>query len=64
MREEIRSKLDGHIEYLLGKPALTTDEYMILREKYSELPKEKGMDFTLPLLLLAFGAFGGDKNVV
>lgn len=37
MKEKLIAKLDEHVERLMEKPELTSDEYMILKERLREI---------------------------
>jgi len=63
MKDEIKYKLDEHIEYLLSKPTLTTEEYELLKTKLHELPQDNFNNLLwLPLLMMVFSGMGGERN--
>lgn len=41
MKDKIAEKLDKHIEMLLEKPELTSEDYMILKERMREIRYEE-----------------------
>jgi len=64
MRDNIKRKMDEHIKQILGKPALSNEDYALMREKLSQLPAENGSGngWYWPALLMMLAMFGGQKN--
>lgn len=58
----IKAKLDEHIRQILSKPAISKEDYAILREKLAEVDKGglANAGALLPLMLMPF-MFGGGK---
>lgn len=61
MKDAINRKLEEHIRQLLGKPAISNEDYALL-ESYLAKMQEKGTggdtSWIVPLLL-TLGVFGG-----
>ena len=41
MKQKIENKMNEYVEYLLSKPQLTCDEYLILKNLYKEIVVEE-----------------------
>lgn len=41
MKQKIENKMNEYVEYLLNKPQLTCDEYLILKNLYKEIVVEE-----------------------
>lgn len=71
MKEKIAEKLDRHIEFLLEKPELTGEDYMILKERMREIKYEEESEARRgeweqkmnELMKLAFSIPGGGMGV-
>lgn len=67
MKDDIKNKLDNHIKELLAKPSLTNEDYVLLKQKLSELPADNGnstwsSSMWVILMLMLFNGFGGENH--
>jgi len=62
-KDDVRAKLDEHIQQLLNKPSLSPEDYTILRQRLSEYPANGGSDWMWPILLMTvFSGFGKTEH--